>query len=107
MKNKIAHYKLCQWTFTMEDVSPGPSTGDAEEYIESLGSNPRSFFSLDLVSDTHHGNQCVSEFSVSGSFELVNRLRELHDADKNTISAPPRLVANTPSTAVACHSFPY
>jgi hypothetical protein len=96
MKIKIALYKLCQWTFTMEDMPPGPSTGDAEEYIESLGCNPGSFFSLDLVSDTLQDTQCVSEFSVSGSLELVNRLRELHDAGKKTVSAPPRLVSNTP-----------
>jgi hypothetical protein len=76
----------------MEDESPGPSTGDAEEYIELLGCNPNGLISVDLVNDTYHGELCVSEFSVSGPFELVNRLRALHDADNDIVSALPRAV---------------
>lgn len=100
---QIAPYKLYQWTFFMDDTSPGTSTGDAEEYIASLGLDPRSFHSIDHMSDTCQFDRCVSEFCVTGSFALVNRLRELHDADVDSISAPPRRLEAMPATAADPH----
>lgn len=81
--------RLYHWHFTLIDVSPGPSIGDAAEFIESLGLDPWSFDSLDLACDTCNGNEWISDFVVTGPFELVSRLHTLHDVTRNSSTAPP------------------
>jgi len=74
------------------DVTPGPSVGDAAEFIESLGLDPWRFSSLDLVNEICTGDEWIAEFVVTGSFETLDRLRNLHDKATNSSSAPPRLL---------------
>jgi hypothetical protein len=100
MKNKGSEGPLFQWKFSLLDESPGPSEGDAGEFIECLGLDQWSFFSLDLVAESTVGDRCLSEFAVRGSLETLNRLRDLHDAATKSCSNPPQPVSGSPANLV-------
>jgi hypothetical protein len=103
--SNITKGQLFQWKFSLVDVNPGPSVGDAAEFIESLGFDPWSLQSLDLVSESCYGNEWVSEFVVTGPIELVSRLRKLHDAATNSSTAPPRPVEQETAYVSDSHGF--
>lgn len=98
MKNKSLEGPLFEWKFSLLDELPGPSEGGAAEFIETLGLNPWSFISLDLVDEATVGDQCLSQFTVRGSQEMLGQLRELHDRATDSCTDHPRPVAMHPAS---------
>lgn len=80
MINRIMNeLPLACWSFSLVDEEPGPSVGDAAEYIESLGFYPREFAKLELVYEFTRGRVVTAIFVLVGSPERVAELRAAHD----------------------------
>lgn len=65
----------CRWKFCLQDDPPGPSVGDAAEFIEGLGMDPWSFEKLELSDEWWEGMMAVSEFEVMGTPKQLEALR--------------------------------
>lgn len=72
----------------MADKQPGPSQGDAAEYIESLGFDPWKFAALEIVRETSLGQMSISEFEVRGSSEDLDALQRAHEHNHPNPSLP-------------------
>ena len=79
---KPAIPELACWSFQLTDENPGPSTGDAGEYIERLGFNPWSLQKLDLVYEFTQGWTVTGIFIVIAQRDVVERLRLAHEKAK-------------------------
>jgi hypothetical protein len=78
MNRHVAIENLYRWTFTLVDEMPGPSTGDAAEYTESLGFDPWLLSDLEIVSESDHDGVVTLEFMVTGSEAALDGLRKAH-----------------------------
>ncbi|MCX6923988.1 MAG: hypothetical protein NT154_12385 [Verrucomicrobia bacterium] len=83
---------LIRLSFCLADGTPGPSVGDAADYIEALGFNLWNLFSLDLARETPIDGEWLAEFEVVGPRALVEELRLAHDRASGSTSADPRTV---------------
>ena len=91
--NTRSDNSLYRWSFCLADGTPGPSVGDAADYIEALGFNPWNLFSLDLARKTLLDGEWLAEFEVVGPRALVEELRLAHDRASGSTSAAPRPIS--------------
>lgn len=73
--------EFATWSLTLIDEVPGPSIGDAIEYIEWLGLDWRDFRTT-MISESLVGEIYTTEFSVSGPPDLVEHLSNAHEIRK-------------------------
>lgn len=93
MNTNGSNSSLCRWSFCLADETPGPSVGDAAEYIERLGFNPWNLSSLYLARETLIDGEWLAEFDVVGPRALVEELRLAHDQATGSSSAAPQLAS--------------
>jgi hypothetical protein len=67
--------------FDLSMELPGPSQGDAIEFVEALGVNPWSFATIEPVGEVVVGNQATGTFEAVGTpgqvFELAGAILQL------------------------------
>lgn len=100
--NRTPQEHLYQWNFYLVDEKPGPSIGDAAEFLQTLGFDPWAFSKLDLVSESYEGEMAISKFSVAGSRRLVEELRAAHARATGSITAPIQLAPKFRDAEVPC-----
>ncbi len=76
---KPAIPELACWSFSLTDENPGPSTGDAAEYIERLGFDPWSFAELKLIYEVTQGRIVTGIFVVVGQQDELEAPRLAHE----------------------------
>lgn len=98
MNQNTIRNRVYRWTFWMADESPGPSQGDAAELIESLGFDPWSFSSLNLVSEIRWAEKYLTQFEVNGPPDKLGALRLAYERQTLCATAAPQPLPATVSS---------
>mgnify|MGYP000095959266 CR=1 FL=1 len=72
------HEPLYGWIFSLADEPPGPSFGDAAEFVERLGLDPWSFARIEPGAETICGAVVTTEFFVTGTRAQLEELQAAH-----------------------------
>ena len=88
---------LYRWSFALIAEPPGPSEGDALEFIEDLGFQTSAFTRVSLIGEITCGRSVIARFEVVGSRDMLESLRTLHARYTGAATAPPARLALGPS----------
>jgi hypothetical protein len=83
------------WTFILVDKVPGPSLGDARDLIDRLGFDSREFRAVEMIDDGHAEGRHITEFSVTGSLDLLRSLQAAYDRAAHFPTDSPELVPSS------------